>query len=296
MRSLCSFGDCRYIHRIVVSLISILLFFFVTNTNTLISSTSESDFAEKDESCMATAAATKDFTRKMLSKTIVLEPISGKHVSTIIFSHGLGDTAEGWLDAARYWQRKMKDSRFVLPTAPSIPVTLNGGYVMPAWYDLKGLESRDDESCDGIDLSSRAIRELIANETKRLKDAPRVGRTSVPLVLAGFSQGAALSLYTGVQMSADEIAGIVCMSGYLPCYETCLGVTSKDEKRSLPPTLIAHGNADEVVPIKWAREAHRRMEEHFDTKIPMKTYSDLTHSASIEELDDVATFIEGVLS
>lgn len=211
--------------------------------------------------------------------------------------HGLGDTAAGWIDAAQFWQRTMPDTRFVLPTAPSIPVTLNGGYVMPAWYDLQGLSERDDETCNGIEMSRDAILDLIESETVLLKDVKKkVGKGEdriVPLVLAGFSQGAALSLFTGLQQPRTSLAGIVCMSGYLPKPDKVCAVQKKGISRA--PVFMAHGNADMTVKLSWATSAKKKIDACCETASSMKIYDGLAHSVDVEELNDVCDFMKRVL-
>ena len=118
--------------------------------------------------------------------------------------------------------------KFVLPTAPVSPVTLNGGMRMNSWYDIVGLDERSNEQCHGIEESRQRI-------TQYLRDAHE--QTQLPysrMVLAGFSQGGALNLYTGLQFES-KLAGIVVLSGYLPCAKQ-LQITP-----GLETTPIFHG-------------------------------------------------------
>eukprot|EP00656_Telonema_subtile_P045853 TRINITY_DN52120_c0_g1_i1.p1 TRINITY_DN52120_c0_g1~~TRINITY_DN52120_c0_g1_i1.p1 ORF type:complete len:182 (+),score=44.85 TRINITY_DN52120_c0_g1_i1:137-682(+) len=141
------------------------------------------------------------------SKTISLIPTAG-HSATMFMLHGLGDTAAGWADAAAHFSGSLPHVKFVLPTAPEQPVTLNGGMPMPSWYDICGLDAREQENCEGIEDSRERIVGLIAEEVE-------AGVQHNRIVLGGFSQGAALSLYAGLQLQ-KPLAGVLAMSGYMP--------------------------------------------------------------------------------
>merc|ERR1712183_121000 len=97
--------------------------------------------------------------------------------------HGLGDTAAGWADAAVHFSAHLPHVKFVLPTAPVQPVTLNGGMEMPSWYDIKGLGQRSEEPCHGLDESRQKVCRLIEEELT-------MGVAHRRIVLGGFSQGA----------------------------------------------------------------------------------------------------------
>jgi lysophospholipase-2 len=130
----------------------------------------------------------------------------------VVIAHGLGDSADGLADVAEVFAQQLPYCKFILPTAPVQPVTLNGGMPMNSWYDIVGLDERSNESCHGIEDSRKKLMTILQNEHEQ---------TGLPyrrMVLAGFSQGGALSLYTGLQMPNVEqkLAGVCVMSGYLP--------------------------------------------------------------------------------
>lgn len=104
---------------------------------------------------------------------------------------------------------KLPYTKFILPTAEVQPVTLNGGMRMNSWYDIVGLDERANEACHGIEASQKRLLDLLQAEHEA------TGLPYSRMVLAGFSQGGALSLYTGLQL-AQPLAGIVVLSGYLP--------------------------------------------------------------------------------
>ena len=127
--------------------------------------------------------------------------------------------------------------RYVFPHAPFIPVTLNMGMRMRAWYDIVNLDARGQDET-GIRRSAASIEELIARQVDR-------GVPSSRIVLAGFSQGAAMALFTGLRHAAP-LAGILALSGYLPLHESLPGEAS--EANQQVKILQAHGQHDDVVP------------------------------------------------
>jgi phospholipase/carboxylesterase len=162
--------------------------------------------------------------------------------------HGLGANADDLAPLVPYLARP--GLRFVLPNAPERAVTINGGYVMPAWYDIERLGEAGGENEADVVETSTAVAALVAREAERGVKASRV-------VVAGFSQGGAVALHVGTRYP-DTLAGIVVLSGY----EVRAG--TRDEEASpanhATPILFCHGSADAVVPIARGRaayEAHR---------------------------------------
>lgn len=201
-----------------------------------------------------------------------------KPSSCVIFLHGLGDTAEGWLHGAHFLAASLPQTRFLLPTAPIQPVSLNGGMAMPSWYDIRGLGERADEPCDGIEESRKTVEGLIQEQL----DA---GMTSERIILAGFSQGGALSLYTGLSLDC-QIAGIVCMSGYLPFTRSF-----RPTRQALhTPVLHCHGSADQMVRLAWAEAGLEHLRQQ-QVSVDWRLY-DMGHSACEEELEDVGEWMD----
>ena len=135
--------------------------------------------------------------------------------ATVLLMHGLGADGNDFVPIANELDLSaVGPVRFVFPNAPIIPVTINGGYRMPAWYDIAAadLVKREDEA--GLRRSQAAIEALIANEKQRGIPAHRI-------VIAGFSQGCAMALLTGLR-HAERLAGIVGLSGYLPLAATTM--------------------------------------------------------------------------
>jgi len=213
--------------------------------------------------------------------------ISPKHPyaqsAAIVLSHGLGDTSEGWVDVAEHLASKLPYVKFILPTAPTQPVTMNGGYPMPSWYDITGLDLRSNEQCEGILESRDALRKLLAVEYDR-------GVPYSRMMVCGFSQGGALSIFTGLQMPSVEqkLAGVVAMSGYLPG-EKQFQLT---EGLGDTPVLHCHGTADPVVRFELAGMSQQLLEKKGVTNYTVKHYSGMVHSACPEEIQDVLEFIK----
>jgi phospholipase/carboxylesterase len=205
--------------------------------------------------------------------------------AAVIWLHGLG--ADGNDFAAIVPELDLSACppiRFVFPHAPSIPVTLNGGYVMPAWYDILGSELQKSEDEAGIRRSSLAIEALIAREVER-------GIAPERIVLAGFSQGCAMVLHTGLR-HPDRLGGIMALSGYLPLAGQLAGEVS-DANRQVP-VFMAHGTADPMVVLARG-EASRDALLALGYPVQWHTYP-MQHSVHPREIQDVARFLQSVLA
>jgi predicted esterase len=220
---------------------------------------------------------------------ITFTPIKerSEHSATVVFSHGLGDMANGW--APGVWaiasMQKLDHVKFILPTASSKPVSINNGFVMPSWYDIEGHSDRSMEPYEGLNDSKDIILDIVESEVKNGIDGSRI-------VLAGFSQGAALSLYSSFHLPFQS-AGICCCSGYLPHPKTFSDWRTDHAFKS--PIRIFHGEQDNVVPPSLAKESYDIIKAAGAEDIGMKTYAGLEHSASDEELQDVAKELLGML-
>jgi len=219
-------------------------------------------------------------------KTIMLVP-SITPTSLVVLSHGLGDTADGFADVAVVLSRSMPHVKFIVPTAPTQPVTLNGGMSMPSWYDITSLSNnRAQENCDGIEESASVLRSILDKEHQE---------TGIPygrMVLAGFSQGGALSLFTGFQMeSQKKLAGILCMSGYLAASRKFkINKGLEDTK-----VLHFHGTSDPVVKFTWAQETEAALKQQGASNYQLKSMRGVEHTITAEEMQLAAQFIGSVL-
>ena len=205
--------------------------------------------------------------------------------ASVIWLHGLG--ADGNDFAAIVPELDLSGCqpiRFVFPHAPSIPVTINGGYVMPAWYDIRGANLVQGEDDAGIRQSAQAIEALIAHEVARGIPASRI-------VLAGFSQGCAMVLHTGLR-HPERLAGIMALSGYLPLARTL--ASERHAANQLTPIFMAHGIADPVVALARAEES-RQVLSQLGYALQWHTYP-MPHSVHPQEIADMGLFLQSVLA
>jgi lysophospholipase II len=160
---------------------------------------------------------------------------------------------------------------------------MNMGMAMPSWYDITGLDERSNENCAGIDVSVERISNILKTEHET---------TGLPyhrMVLAGFSQGGALSLFTGFQLP-EKIAGIVCLSGYLPAAKRFKVTPGLDEV----PVLHCHGTQDMLVNYSLAQKSKNKVQESGVKSYTIKSYP-IGHTVDMKELTDVIHFLKGIL-
>lgn len=209
-------------------------------------------------------------------------------VASLIVLHGLGASGHDFEPLADELDlRAIGDVRFVLPHAPQRPVTINGGYVMPAWYDILSLAAgtgarREDES--GLRASQALIEGLIGREIERGVPARRI-------VLAGFSQGCAMTLMTGLRYR-ERLAGLVGMSGYLPL--ASLTVTERQAANADVPIFLAHGRQDEVIPLPLATASRDALRD-LGHEVEWHEYP-MPHSVCAQEIADLNRWLLRVLA
>lgn len=216
----------------------------------------------------------------------VIEAQTGENpVATILVMHGLGADGRDFLPIAEQLDLSgVGPVRFLFPNAPSIPVTINGGYVMPAWYDLLGadLVRREDEA--GLRQSQAAIEALLQNEKARGIPARRI-------VIAGFSQGCAMALMVGLRHS-EQLGGIVGLSGYLPLADKLAAERSTASQGT--PIFMAHGRRDGIVPISRAT-ASRDALQALGYGVDWHDYL-MEHSVCPDEIVDLEGWLQRVLA
>jgi phospholipase/carboxylesterase len=204
--------------------------------------------------------------------------------ASIIMLHGLGADGNDFVPFAEEIDlRAIGPVRWLFPHAPMRPVTINGGYVMRAWYDIIGtdLARREDEA--GLRASRLEIESLIARERARGVAASRI-------VLAGFSQGCAMTLMTGLR-HAERLAGLAGLSGYLPL--AAATPAERSDANALVPIFLAHGSADTVIPLSRAsasRDALRAMGH----AVEWHEYA-MPHAVCAEEIRDLQRWLLDVL-
>jgi phospholipase/carboxylesterase len=182
----------------------------------------------------------------MRLETIEHETATAPRAAVIVL-HGLGADGNDFVPVAHELElAAVGPVRFVFPHAPTRPVTINGGYVMRAWYDILGLDARERrEDEPGLRESQGLVEALIEREKER-------GIAAARIVLAGFSQGCAMTLMTGLR-HRERLAGLVGLSGYLPL-AAATEAERHDPNRDVP-IFLAHGSADPVIPIARARQS-----------------------------------------
>ncbi|MGA0867408.1 MAG: alpha/beta hydrolase [Planctomycetota bacterium] len=215
---------------------------------------------------------------------VEIEPKGGARAA-VIWMHGLG--ADGHDFEPIVPELRLPADlgvRFVFPHAPQIPVTLNGGYVMPAWYDIAEIDLRRRHDEAGIRASHARIEALIARERSR-------GIPSERIVLAGFSQGGAMAVFTGLR-HAERLAGIVALSTYLVCED------SLDAERSPAnatcPVFQAHGTHDPMVGLDRG-EALREALVARGHVVDFHAYP-MQHQVCWEEIQEISSFFQNVLA
>jgi phospholipase/carboxylesterase len=204
--------------------------------------------------------------------------------ASVIWLHGLGADGHDFEPAVPQLVRPGgRALRFVFPHAPIRPVTLNGGMPMRAWYDIMQLNRLATEDEAGVRSSDAAVRALIRRENER-------GVSSENIVLAGFSQGGAMALYTGTRFQ-EKLAGIIGLSCYMPIAAAFAG--ERHVANSATPIFMAHGSLDVVVGLPLG-EATRAMLVACGYKVDWHTYP-MGHGVSTEELAAIAAFIRRVI-
>lgn len=202
---------------------------------------------------------------------------------SIIWLHGLGADGHDFEPIASELNLT-QNIRFIFPHAPSMPVTINNGMVMPAWYDIKDMQIDSKQDVSGVQQSQQSVLALIEREIER-------GIKSENIILAGFSQGGAIALHTGLRFE-KPLAGIMGLSTYLPLIDTVEKEVSNENKNI--PIFLAHGQQDPIIPIQLANETNAYLQKlHYGSEL--KSYL-MEHSVTPEEITDISNWINQVFS
>jgi phospholipase/carboxylesterase len=212
-------------------------------------------------------------------ETLIIEtslPI--KH--SVIWLHGLG--ADGHDFASIVPELKMPNTRFIFPHAPHKAITMNNGYEMRAWYDLFGLSMQHQQDEAGMREMQKNIEALIADEISK-----SISESNI--VLAGFSQGGAMALFTALR-HPKRLAGVLALSTYV-CLKEKLGEEANPANQDLP-ILMAHGSFDGVITLDTCLVS-RHLLESLNYKLEWHEYP-MAHSVCAEEIDDISRFLSKV--
>jgi phospholipase/carboxylesterase len=220
-------------------------------------------------------------------ETIEIETGANPQAS-VIWMHGLGADGNDFVPVVQELDLSgAPDIRFVFPHAPMQPVSINNGYVMRAWYDVKwgDLEGRSKQADEnGVRASQSAIAQLIEREVS-------LGIATEKIVLAGFSQGGAIALQTGLRYS-KTLAGVMALSTYLPLAESFEKEATPQNRKT--PVFMVHGTQDNVVPYQMGVRSRDLLLQH-GYEVKWREYP-MQHSLCLEEIEDIAAWLKGVLT
>jgi phospholipase/carboxylesterase len=208
--------------------------------------------------------------------------------AAVIWMHGLGADGNDFVPIVNELDLSGAPAiRFIFPHAPQMPVTINNGYVMRAWYDvsfgdLEGTTKRADEK--GVRQSQAQIGELIRREATR-----KIPNENI--VLAGFSQGGAIALQTALRYP-EKLAGVMALSCYLPCSDSFAAEASAANAKT--PVLIAHGTQDPVVGYAMGKNSRDTLVKA-GYAVEWREYP-MQHSVCLEEVRDIGAWLTRVLS
>lgn len=223
------------------------------------------------------------------AESTLLEPIEIETAPqprfAILWVHGLGADGHDFVPMVRELGLPPEPGvRFIFPHAPLRPVTINGGLVMRAWYDVLTLGFTQREDAQGVRASQRAIEALIAREVGRGIDPGHI-------VLGGFSQGGAMALHTGLR-HPERLGGIVALSTYLPLAESLPAEASPANAHV--PIFMAHGSDDPLIPLSLATASRDRLIA-MDYPVQWRVYP-MQHSVCMEEIADIGAWLRQRIS
>jgi len=199
----------------------------------------------------------------------------------VIWMHGLGADASDMQGLATQPPIAALPLRHVFLDAPVKSITLNGGMLMRAWYDITGMDLTNREDKVGISQSSKYINDVINTQLS-------AGFKANQIFLAGFSQGAAMALYTAVNNELP-LAGIIFLSGYLPLSADCTAMLAKET-----PIFLASGKYDPVVLPAWTHLSQEWLTANGYNQITTRQYP-MEHSICAEEIIDIATWLKPIV-
>lgn len=209
------------------------------------------------------------------------KPAKSTPTACVIWMHGLGANAEDMMGVAAAFPESLAISHVFLD-APIRPVTINNNLPMRAWYDIIGFNLNDREDKDGILASARGIEEVIKTQLNQ-------GFKPEQIFLAGFSQGAAMALFTGLTCKVN-IGGIISLSGYLPIIDKVTQI-----KYLTTPIFLGLGEYDQVVLPAWTYATYNWLIKQNLSNTTLNKYP-IEHTISIEELKDIYIWLKTHLS
>jgi phospholipase/carboxylesterase len=207
--------------------------------------------------------------------------------NVVIWLHGLGANGHDFVPIVPELNLPEQASiRFIFPHAPSRPVTINGGYSMRAWYDILSMDLGDDCSAEREDIcaSVRMINDIIEQQLE-------YGIAPDNILLAGFSQGGVIALYTALRFP-EKLAGVMALSTYMPFVENILA--EMHEERIAMPIFSAHGTDDTIVPFSSSQRYREALREK-EFNLTVRDYP-MQHSVCADEIRDISSWLSGRLN
>lgn len=210
---------------------------------------------------------------------------SKPHDAVVIWLHGLGDSGNGFAPIVP--ELKLPEDlaiRFVFPHAPVRPITINNGMEMRAWYDIKTLSLQDRADMEGVEQSTKMVRELLESEIA-------AGIPTERVILAGFSQGGVIAYHLGLRFE-KKLAGMINLSTYM-C-DPDMQAQGWHGVNKETPIFCAHGSYDEMVPMALGKAAFDNLVKH-DYQATWEHYP-MQHNVCLEQLEDISTWIQARLA
>lgn len=202
---------------------------------------------------------------------------------SVIWLHGLGADSSDFVPIVPELHLPSNIGvRFLFPDAPIMPVTINNGYEMRAWFDIYGIALATKIDKEGIDKSIAAIGALIAQEEAR-------GVKSENIILAGFSQGAVIAMMAGLNFPT-RLGGVIALSGYLPMAEEVLAHASAANKDI--PIFVAHGTEDPIVPYALGKATYAALTQA-NYSVTWRSYA-MPHTVTAQEIQDISTWMKHI--
>ncbi|AZF41142.1 Carboxylesterase [Pseudomonas sp. R1-43-08] len=213
-----------------------------------------------------------------MTEPLILEPAKPAD-ACVIWLHGLGADRYDFLPVAEMLQQTLLTTRFVLPQAPTRAVTINGGYEMPSWYDIRAMSPARSISLEELEASTTMVTDLIEAQKRTGIDASRV-------FLAGFSQGGAVVFHTAFKQWQGPLGGVIALSTYAPTFDDTLELSASQQRI---PVLCLHGQYDEVVQNAMGRSAYEHL-KHRSVTVTWQEYP-MGHEVLPEEIRDIGTWL-----
>ncbi|MCY1421239.1 Carboxylesterase 2 [compost metagenome] len=213
-----------------------------------------------------------------MTNPLILEPQKTAD-ACVIWLHGLGADRYDFLPVAEFMQERLLSTRFIMPQAPTRPVTINGGYAMPSWYDIKAMTPA--RAIDEAQLEESAEQVIALLKAEQAK-----GISLSRIFLAGFSQGGAVVLHTAYIKWQEALGGVIALSTYAPTFAQERELSACQQRT---PALCLHGVYDPVVLPAMGRSAYEHL-KHWGINVEWKEYP-MEHEVLPQEINDIAAWL-----